>query len=100
GDIARQVRWDDRTLDAEQWRLVMLDKLRRDTGRQMDLAPNMDGTGWVHVGDTSTASLSDADMERLLGIIRDFGERHRVEWSEPRDRRPVPPIEAYEQQGV
>lgn len=96
-DLAHQVRWDGQLRTDEQWRLIVLDKFRRETGRPMELVPNIDGNGWVHIGDTSTAGYPDADIEHLIRIIRAFGSQHGVIWSEPapKDKRPVPPIEAY-----
>lgn len=104
GDIAEQLKWHGRTLDTEAWKLVALDALRRhysDERQLMDLVPNIDGTGFVNIGQTHSSDLSGEEMHDLLTIISAFGDQQGVEWSEPKpkgDTRPTPPIEAYEQE--
>ena len=111
GDIAEQVPWPRRDpatgetmpmlLDTEDWKLNFLDALRRhyDDERQLlDLVPNIDGTGFVNIGQTHSSDLSGEEMHDLLTIISAFGDQHGVEWSEPKDKgdqRPTPPVEAY-----
>ncbi len=104
GEIAEQIVWQvdgaRRKLDTEEWKLVFLDALRRERRDQMRLVPNIDHTGFVNIGGTSSSDLSHEEMRDLLTIIRAFGDQHQVEWSEPapKDKRPVPPVEAYEEQ--
>lgn len=103
GDIAEQLTWHGRKLDTEAWKLVALDALRRhysDERQQMDLVPNIDGTGFVNIGQTHSSDLSGEEMHDLLTIISAFGDQQSVEWSEVKDKgdqRPVPPVEAYEE---
>lgn len=112
GDIAEQVRWPRRNpetgemtpmlLDAESWKLNFLDALRRsydDDRKLLDLVPNIDGTGWVNVGQAHSSDLTVPEMSDLLSIISAFGDQHGVEWSEPapKDLPPTPPVEAYEE---
>jgi hypothetical protein len=103
GDIAEQLTWHGRKLDTEAWKLVMLDALRRhysDERQLMNLVPNIDGTGFVNIGQTHSSDLSGEEMHDLLTIISAFGDQQGVEWSEPKpkgDTRPVPPVEAYEE---
>lgn len=101
GDIADQLTWSGRRLEDESWKLIFLDALRRsmsDDRQAMDLVPNIDGTGFVDISGKSSSDLEHEEMRDLLTIIRAFGDQHQVEWSEPKpkDTRPVPPIEAYE----
>lgn len=102
GDIAGQLEWQvdggRRLLDAEEWKLVMLDALRREHRDQMKLVPNTDHTGFVNISGMSSSDLEHEEMRDLLTIIRAFGDQHGVQWSEPepKDKRPAPPIEAYE----
>jgi hypothetical protein len=104
GDITDQLTWSGRKLDDESWKLVFLDALRRsmsDDRQAMDLVPNLDGTGFVDISGKHSSDLEHEEMRDLLTIIRAFGDQHDVEWSEPKnpkDKRPVPPIEAYEEQ--
>lgn len=106
GDISEQLAWHGRKLDAEAWKLVFLDALRRsysDDRQAMDLVPNTDGTGFVDISGKHSSDLSGEEMHDLLTIIRAFGDQHQVEWSEPApkdapaDLPPSPPIEAYEE---
>ncbi|WP_173087629.1 recombination protein NinB [Devosia sp. 1635] len=99
GDLARLLVWNGLQLDAEEWKLVMLDALRREHRDQMKLVPNTDQTGFVNVSGTSSSELTNEEMRDLLTIIRAFGDQQGVEWSEPKpkDTRPAPPIEAYEE---
>lgn len=100
GDLARGLVWNGLKLDVEEWKLVMLDALRRENRDQMKLVPNTDRTGFVNVSGSSSSDLTPEEMRDLLTIIRAFGDQHGVEWSEPKlkgDTRPVPPPEAYEE---
>lgn len=101
GDLARGLVWNGLTLDAEEWKLVMLDALRREHRDQMKLVPNTDLTGFVNISGASSSDLEHGEMRDLLTIIRAFGDQHGVEWTEPapKDKRPTPPIEAYEEEG-
>ena len=100
GDLARGLVWNGLTLDAEEWKLVMLDALRRENRDQMKLVPNTDLTGFVNISGASSSDLTGSEMHDLLTIISAFGDQHGVEWSAPKpkgDLRPAPPIEAYEE---
>lgn len=104
GDISAQLLWQvdggRRLLDIEEWKLVMLDALRREHRDQMKLVPNTDHTGFVNISGTSSSDLEHAEMRDLLTIIRAFGDQQGVVWSEPKpkgDTRPLPPPEAYEE---
>lgn len=103
GDIAEQLRWEVdgalQQLDAEEWKLVFLNALRREHRAQLRLVPNIDHTGFVDISGLHSSDLSGEEMHDLLTIIRAFGDGHHVEWSEPKakaDPRPSPPVEAYE----
>jgi len=103
GDIAEQLLWHaeggKRKLDTEEWKLVFLDALRREHRDQMKLVPNIDHTGFVDISGKSSSDLSHEEMRDLLTIISAFGDSQGVVWSrpEPKDKRPAPPIEAYEE---
>jgi len=103
GDISAQLLWHvdggRRLLDVEEWKLVMLDALRRENRDQMKLVPNTDHTGFVNISGTSSSDLEGDEMRDLLTVIRAFGDQHGVVWSEPKskgDPRPAPPPSAYE----
>jgi hypothetical protein len=99
GDVAEQLAWHGRRLDTEAWKRVFLDALRRERRDEMQFVPNIDGTGWVDLSPVHSSDLSDEEMRDLLTIISAFGDQHGVVWSEPKpkDQRPAPPIEAYEE---
>lgn len=99
-DIARQLVWHGRQLDAEAWKLVFLDALRRERKDEMQLVPNIDMTGFVNISPVHSSDLDNEEMGDLLTIISAFGDEHGVVWSEPKakgDERPEPPVEAYEE---
>ena len=75
-------------------------ELHREHRDQMRLVPNIDHTGFVNIGGTSSSDLDNQEMSDLLTIISAFGDQHGVIWSEPKpksDDRPSTPIEAYEE---
>jgi hypothetical protein len=98
-ELADQLRWGGQQLTAEDFKLVMLDALRRERKDEMRIVPSYDRTGFVNISPTSSSDLSHEEMRDLLTIIRAFGDQHGVEWSEPapKDARPAPPVEAYEE---
>jgi len=99
-DLAEQLRWNGQQMTADDFKLVMLDALRRERKHEMRIVPNSDMTGWLDISSTHSSDLSREEMRDLLTIIRAFGDQHGVEWSEPSakvDDRPSPPIESYEE---
>lgn len=99
-DLSTQLTWYGQQLDQEEWKLVMLDALRREHRDQLKIVPNIDKTGFVDISGKSSSDLSEEEMRDLLTIIRAFGDQHGVVWTEPKkkplDDRPAPPVEAYE----
>lgn len=79
GDIAKQVVWHGRKLDAESWKHVFSSSLRK-----LDVVPNVDGTGFVALG-LSTSRMTKAELSDLLELIAAFGVQHGVIWSESGD---------------
>jgi len=74
-EIARQVPWHGLKLSADDWKLIFMASLNQ----EMRLVPNIDGTGFVNLG-RSSSSLSKAEMGDLLEIIFAFGAKHGVEF--------------------
>ncbi len=72
-EIATQVEWHGQKLTPDDWKLIFLDALKR----ELRLAPNIDGTGFVNLG-RSSSNLSKADFSDLLEIIHMFGANHGV----------------------
>jgi hypothetical protein len=72
-DVASQLTWHGRKLRAEDWKLIFLAALKR----EQQLVPNLDGTGFVNIG-TSSSDLSKGEMSDMMEIIAEFGTRHGV----------------------
>ena len=77
-DVATQVAWHGLKLAAEDWKLIFMDALKR----EVRLAPNIDGTGFVNLG-RSSSDLSVSEMGDLMELIAAFGAQHGVRFQEP-----------------
>jgi len=72
-DVATQVRWHGLSLKADDWKLIFLDALKR----ELRTVPNIDGTGIVVLG-KSSSDLSKSEMSDLIELIHAFGAEHGV----------------------
>lgn len=72
-DIARQLPWHGLTLTPDDWKLIFLDALKR----EVRAVPNLDGTGFVNIG-RSSSDLSKSEMGDLMELIAAFGAQHGV----------------------
>lgn len=77
GDVAKQVDWHGRKLDAEDWKHIFSASLS-----QQRVVPNLDSTGFVVLG-KSTSKMSKREMSDLIELISSFGAERGVKWSEP-----------------
>jgi len=84
-DLSVQLAWHGKRLAPDDWKLVMLDALRREAHEQLRIVPNTDGTGFVNLS-TSSSDLSKDEMTALIEIIFAFGAQHSVEWSDPKGK--------------
>ncbi len=84
-DLSGQLAWHGQRLAPGDWKLVMLDALRREAHEQLRIVPNTDGTGFVNLS-TSSSDLSKEEMTTLIEIVFAFGANHGVEWSEPKGK--------------
>jgi hypothetical protein len=77
-DIARQVEWAGEKLDEESWkRLVLAAKFGQ------KVVPNpLTGIGFVVMNERRSRSLTNSEMEELLGELEAFGAERGVDWSE------------------
>jgi hypothetical protein len=80
GDIARQRDYHGLKLSPDDWRLLFLDAVDRETR----MVPNLDGTGFVGLG-RSTSALSKEEFSGLLSIVYEWGNRNGIEWSDKPD---------------
>lgn len=76
-DVAKQVEWYGKKLDAEDWKHVFSASLRK-----LAVVPNIDGTGFVALG-LSTSKMTKAELGDLMTLIEVFGSERGVVWSEP-----------------
>lgn len=74
-DVAAQVVWHGRKLDADSWKHIFTSSLKR-----QEVVPNLDGTGFVVLGQ-STSKMTKSEMSDLLELIQAFGAQHNVHWS-------------------
>lgn len=80
-DIADQLLWHGQKLSPVDWKLIFLDALRREMNEQMRMVPNTDGTGFVPLGNSSSA-LTISEMGDLMEIMTEFGARHGVKFND------------------
>ena len=76
--FATQVKWHGISLTPDDWKLVFLDALKRESR----FVPNIDGNGFVNLG-RSSSDLSKEEMTDLIELIFAFGAQHGVTFHEP-----------------
>lgn len=76
--ISREVRWHGLRLSPDDWKLIFLSAL----GHEMRMVPNIDGTGFVNLGRSSSA-LSKSEMSDLMELISAFAAERGVDLKEP-----------------
>lgn len=72
-DIAEQLTWHGVKLSTDDWKLVMMDALKR----EIRMVPNIDGNGFVNLG-RSSSDLTKDEMSQLMEIMAAFGAKHGV----------------------
>ena len=75
-DVASQVVWHGRKLDAESWKHIFSSSLKK-----QDVVPNLDNTGFVVPGQ-STSKFTRAEMADMIELIRAFGTERGVVWGD------------------
>ena len=78
GEIASQVKWHGVWLKADDWKLIFLDALKR----ELRIVPNLDGTGFVNLG-RSSSDLSKEEMSDLLELVTAWGVEHGIKFNDP-----------------
>lgn len=76
-DISRQVCWYDNWLTKEEWKDFFTA-----TVKSLKVVPNIDKTGFVAVG-CSSSNMGKKMFADMIEIIYVFGTEHGVKWSEP-----------------
>jgi hypothetical protein len=72
-DVATQLPWHGVKLKPDDWKLIFLDSLKR----ELRVVPNIDGTGFVNLG-RSSSDLSKEEMSDLFELIHAFGAQHNI----------------------
>jgi hypothetical protein len=72
-EVAAQVPWHGIKLAPDDWKFIFLDSLKR----ELRVVPNIDGTGFVNLG-RSSSDLSKSEMSDLIELIHAFGAGHGV----------------------
>ncbi len=72
-DIAHQLPWHGQKLRPDDWKLLFLDALKRET----KAIPNLDGSGVVSIG-RSSSDLSKGEMSDMIELMLAFGAEHGV----------------------
>ena len=80
-DLAAQLVWHGQKLTPDDWKLVMLDGLKR----ELRIVPNMHGNGFVNLG-RSSSDLSKGEMADLIELIAAFGAQHGVKFRDTEER--------------
>jgi hypothetical protein len=76
-DVARQLPWHGVRLSPEDWKLIFLDALKR----ELRMVPNLEGTGFVALG-RSSSDLSKDEMSQLIELIHAFGAEHGIQFAD------------------
>ena len=80
-EVAVQLPWHGLKLSPDDWKLIFLDALKR----ELRTVPNIDGTGFVNLG-RSSSDLSKIEMADLITLIEAFGANHGIIF---RDMEPI-----------
>jgi hypothetical protein len=72
-DIAMQLPWHGKKLRPDDYKILFMDALKRET----HAIPNLDGTGFVDLG-RSSSDLSKQEMSDMIELMSEFGARHGV----------------------
>lgn len=83
-DVSTQLPWHGLKLSPDDWKLIFMDGLKR----EVRMAPNIDGTGFVNLG-RSSSDLSTTEMSDLMELIASFGSSHGVAFHEPSASSPA-----------
>jgi hypothetical protein len=77
-DVSNQVDWYGKRLTPADWKNVFSASLRK-----LQVVPNLDGTGFVALG-MSTSRMTKGELSELLELIYAFGAERGVEFMDER----------------
>lgn len=75
-EVSRQVDWYGKKLAPEDWKNVFTASVRK-----LEVVPNLDGTGFVALGQSSS-QMSKREFSELIELIQAFGAERGVEFAE------------------
>jgi hypothetical protein len=81
-EVAEQLPWHGMKISADDYKLIFLDGLKR----EMRIVPNMNGDGFVNLGQSSS-DLGVPEMVDLIELIGAFGASHGVKFNDFLDTR-------------
>lgn len=76
-DISKHVEWYGRKYSKEEWKDIITGSFRK-----CEFVPNIDGSGFVVVG-LSTSAMNKSTFSDLIEFIFSFGSDKDVPWSDP-----------------
>ena len=76
-DVSQQVEWYGKKLPSASWKDIFTAALRKN-----EVVPNLDGTGFVILGQR-TSTMTKAEFSELCELILAFGAERGVEFSDP-----------------
>lgn len=76
-EVSRQAKHHGATLTEEDWKVLFMDALNR----EMRLVLNLEGTGMVALG-RSSSKLSKAEFSDLIELILAYGASHNITFRE------------------
>lgn len=79
-DVALQCPWHGIKLKPADWKDIFMNALKR----ELRMVPNLDGTGFVHLG-RSSSDLSKSEMSDLIELMFAFGASNGVVWKDPKN---------------
>jgi hypothetical protein len=78
-EVGAQVTWYSKKLTPEDWKHVFSSSLRK-----LDVVPNLDGTGFVALG-LSTSQMTKSEMTDMIEAIYAFGAERGVRFTAPEE---------------
>lgn len=76
-EVSHQLPWHGVKLRPDDWKLMFLDALKR----ELRMVPNLDGSGFVNLG-RSSSDLTKDEMSDLIELIFKFGAEHGVKFQD------------------
>lgn len=80
--VAEQLPWDGRMRSVEHWKLLFLDALQEHLEDELEMVPNLSGTGFVELG-RHTSELSKDECKLFMDLVEAFAAQNGVTlWEE------------------